>query len=94
MFLNLLNLMLLQVQFDLVTAAYTLSELPHVKDREDAVLTLWRKTKSYLVCLGVCVYVCVFVSVFDVFSLSGSRCWWKMGPKRGIKYLWKPEKLY
>ncbi|XP_056913666.1 methyltransferase-like protein 17, mitochondrial [Takifugu flavidus] len=38
-----------KVQFDLVTAAFTLSELPGVKDREDAVLTLWRKTNSYLV---------------------------------------------
>lgn len=41
-----------------------------------------------------CVGVPVGVSVFDVFSVSESRCWWKMGPKRGIKYLWKPEKLY
>lgn len=40
---------LLQVQFDLVTAAFTLSELPGVKDREEAVQTLWRKTNSYLV---------------------------------------------
>lgn len=39
----------MQVQFDLVSAAFTLSELPGVKDREEAVLTLWRKTSSYLV---------------------------------------------
>ncbi|XP_026170362.1 methyltransferase-like protein 17, mitochondrial [Mastacembelus armatus] len=38
-----------KVQFDLVVAAFTLSELPSVKEREDAVLTLWRKTSSYLV---------------------------------------------
>uniref|UniRef100_A0A7N6A5F4 Ribosome assembly protein METTL17, mitochondrial n=1 Tax=Anabas testudineus TaxID=64144 RepID=A0A7N6A5F4_ANATE len=38
-----------KVQFDLVTAAFTLSELPNVKEREEAVVTLWRKTGSYLV---------------------------------------------
>ncbi|KAE8290597.1 Methyltransferase-like protein 17, mitochondrial [Larimichthys crocea] len=38
-----------KVQFDLVAAAFTLSELPNVKDREEAVMTLWRKTSSYLV---------------------------------------------
>ncbi|KAK9538538.1 hypothetical protein VZT92_003701 [Zoarces viviparus] len=38
-----------KVQFDLVAAAFTLSELLNVKDREEAVLTLWRKTSSYLV---------------------------------------------
>uniref|UniRef100_A0A3Q3XBU2 Ribosome assembly protein METTL17, mitochondrial n=1 Tax=Mola mola TaxID=94237 RepID=A0A3Q3XBU2_MOLML len=38
-----------KVQFDLVAAAFTLSELPGVKEREEAVLTLWRKTSSYLV---------------------------------------------
>ncbi|XP_053185427.1 methyltransferase-like protein 17, mitochondrial [Scomber japonicus] len=38
-----------QVQFDLVVAAFTLSELPHAKEREEAVMTLWRKTSSYLV---------------------------------------------
>ncbi|XP_070774527.1 ribosome assembly protein METTL17, mitochondrial [Enoplosus armatus] len=38
-----------KVQFDLVVAAFTLSELPAVKEREEAVLTLWRKTSSYLV---------------------------------------------
>uniref|UniRef100_G3Q0Y5 Ribosome assembly protein METTL17, mitochondrial n=1 Tax=Gasterosteus aculeatus aculeatus TaxID=481459 RepID=G3Q0Y5_GASAC len=38
-----------KVQFDLVAAAFTLSELLSVKDREEAVLTLWRKTGSYLV---------------------------------------------
>nr|XP_046263800.1 methyltransferase-like protein 17, mitochondrial [Scatophagus argus] len=38
-----------KVQFDLVTAAFTLSELPNVQEREEAVLTLWRKTSSYLV---------------------------------------------
>ncbi|XP_035527094.1 methyltransferase-like protein 17, mitochondrial isoform X1 [Morone saxatilis] len=38
-----------KVQFDLVVTAFTLSELPNVKEREEAVLTLWRKTSSYLV---------------------------------------------
>ncbi|XP_037313415.2 methyltransferase-like protein 17, mitochondrial [Pungitius pungitius] len=38
-----------KVQFDLVAAAFTLSELLNAKDREEAVLTLWRKTGSYLV---------------------------------------------
>ncbi|XP_024137555.1 methyltransferase-like protein 17, mitochondrial [Oryzias melastigma] len=38
-----------KVQFDLVVAAFTLSELPTVKDREEALFTLWRKTSSYLV---------------------------------------------
>ncbi|XP_033961232.1 ribosome assembly protein METTL17, mitochondrial [Pseudochaenichthys georgianus] len=38
-----------KVQFDLVVAAFTLSELQNVKEREDTVLTLWRKTSSYLV---------------------------------------------
>ncbi|GAA6230582.1 methyltransferase-like protein 17, mitochondrial [Lates japonicus] len=37
------------VQFDLVVAAFTLSELPNTKEREEAVFTLWRKTNSYLV---------------------------------------------
>ncbi|XP_054624258.1 methyltransferase-like protein 17, mitochondrial [Dunckerocampus dactyliophorus] len=37
-----------KVQFDLVTSAYTLSEIPTTKEREEAVLTLWRKTSSYL----------------------------------------------
>lgn len=40
-----------QVQFDLVFAAFTLSELPGAKEREEAVVTLWRKTNSYLVCM-------------------------------------------
>ncbi|KAM8728230.1 ribosome assembly protein METTL17, mitochondrial [Acanthopagrus schlegelii] len=38
-----------KVQFDLVVTAFTLSELPSAKEREDVVLTLWRKTSSYLV---------------------------------------------
>uniref|UniRef100_A0A3Q3QU69 Ribosome assembly protein METTL17, mitochondrial n=1 Tax=Monopterus albus TaxID=43700 RepID=A0A3Q3QU69_MONAL len=38
-----------KVQFDLVVAAFTLSELPTAKEREEAVFTLWRKTSSYLV---------------------------------------------
>nr|XP_019962779.1 PREDICTED: methyltransferase-like protein 17, mitochondrial [Paralichthys olivaceus] len=38
-----------KVQFDLVVAAFTLSEIPGVKEREEAVFTLWRKTSSYLV---------------------------------------------
>ncbi|XP_062849778.1 methyltransferase-like protein 17, mitochondrial [Trichomycterus rosablanca] len=38
-----------KVQSDLVTAAFSLSELTTQKDREDTVLTLWRKTHNYLV---------------------------------------------
>ncbi|XP_056276586.1 methyltransferase-like protein 17, mitochondrial [Pseudoliparis swirei] len=38
-----------KVQFDVVAAAFTLSELLNAKDREEAVSTLWRKTSSYLV---------------------------------------------
>ncbi|XP_076600592.1 ribosome assembly protein METTL17, mitochondrial [Chaetodon auriga] len=38
-----------KVQFDVVVAAFTLSELPNAKEREEAVFTLWRKTSSYLV---------------------------------------------
>lgn len=38
-----------KVQFDLVSSAFTLSEIPSVKERQDAVMTLWRKTSSYLV---------------------------------------------
>ncbi|XP_041804706.1 methyltransferase-like protein 17, mitochondrial [Chelmon rostratus] len=38
-----------KVQFDVVVAAFTLSELPSMKEREEAVFTLWRKTSSYLV---------------------------------------------
>ncbi|XP_070701659.1 ribosome assembly protein METTL17, mitochondrial isoform X2 [Pempheris klunzingeri] len=38
-----------KVQFDLAVAAFTLSELPNGTEREEAVLTLWRKTSSYLV---------------------------------------------
>ncbi|KAM7379698.1 hypothetical protein PAMP_005232 [Pampus punctatissimus] len=38
-----------KVQFDVVVAAFTLSELPGAKEREEAVVTLWRKTSSYLV---------------------------------------------
>ncbi|XP_068998365.1 ribosome assembly protein METTL17, mitochondrial [Embiotoca jacksoni] len=38
-----------KVQFDLVVAAFTLSELPNAKEREEAAFTLWRKTSSYLV---------------------------------------------
>ncbi|XP_072544609.1 ribosome assembly protein METTL17, mitochondrial isoform X2 [Salminus brasiliensis] len=38
-----------KVQSDLVVAAFSLSELPTQKEREDTVLTLWRKTSSYLV---------------------------------------------
>ncbi|KAF3857935.1 hypothetical protein F7725_011136 [Dissostichus mawsoni] len=57
-----------KVQFDLVVAAFTLSELLNVKEREDTVLTLWRKTSS-------------------------TWCWWKMGLKRAIRCLWRPETL-
>ncbi|XP_029498937.1 methyltransferase-like protein 17, mitochondrial isoform X2 [Oncorhynchus nerka] len=38
-----------KVQFDLVVGAFSLSELASQKEREDAILTLWRKTSSYLV---------------------------------------------
>lgn len=38
-----------KVQFDLVVAAYTLSELPKAANREDVVSTLWKKTSAYLV---------------------------------------------
>uniref|UniRef100_A0AAR2JUU5 Ribosome assembly protein METTL17, mitochondrial n=1 Tax=Pygocentrus nattereri TaxID=42514 RepID=A0AAR2JUU5_PYGNA len=38
-----------KVQSDLVVAAFSLSELASQKEREDTVLTLWRKTNSYLV---------------------------------------------
>ncbi|KAJ8011791.1 hypothetical protein DPEC_G00061920 [Dallia pectoralis] len=38
-----------QVQFDIVVGAFSLSELGSQKEREDVVLTLWRKTNSYLV---------------------------------------------
>lgn len=61
------DLMFLQVQFDLVTAAFTLSELPGVKDREDAVLTLWRKTNSYLVCVCARVCLCGDINWFVIF---------------------------
>ncbi|XP_051943379.1 methyltransferase-like protein 17, mitochondrial [Hippocampus zosterae] len=37
-----------KVQFDLVASAFTLSEIPGAKEREEAVITLWRKTASYL----------------------------------------------
>nr|XP_057937808.1 methyltransferase-like protein 17, mitochondrial [Doryrhamphus excisus] len=37
-----------KVQFDLVTSAFTLSEIPTTKEREEVVFTLWRKTSSYL----------------------------------------------
>ncbi|XP_035655456.1 methyltransferase-like protein 17, mitochondrial isoform X2 [Oncorhynchus keta] len=40
-----------KVQFDLVVGAFSLSELASQKEREDAILTLWRKTSSYLVLL-------------------------------------------
>ncbi|XP_036452142.1 methyltransferase-like protein 17, mitochondrial [Colossoma macropomum] len=38
-----------KVQSDLVVAAFSLSELASQKEREDTVLTLWRKTNAYLV---------------------------------------------
>uniref|UniRef100_A0A3B1KBK3 Methyltransferase like 17 n=1 Tax=Astyanax mexicanus TaxID=7994 RepID=A0A3B1KBK3_ASTMX len=38
-----------KVQSDLVVAAFSLSELSTQKEREDTVLTLWRKTNTYLV---------------------------------------------
>lgn len=38
-----------QVQFDVVVAAFSLSELPSKADRTDVVQTLWRKTGRFLV---------------------------------------------
>ncbi|XP_030630480.1 methyltransferase-like protein 17, mitochondrial [Chanos chanos] len=38
-----------KVQSDLVVGAFALSELASQKEREDIVLTLWRKTNAYLV---------------------------------------------
>ncbi|KAL0966308.1 hypothetical protein UPYG_G00293690 [Umbra pygmaea] len=38
-----------KVQFDVVVGAFSLSELASQKEREKAILTLWRKTSSYLV---------------------------------------------
>ncbi|CAL8343208.1 unnamed protein product [Merluccius merluccius] len=38
-----------KVQFDLVVGAFSLSELASRKDRVETLLTLWRKTSSYLV---------------------------------------------
>ncbi|XP_076829791.1 ribosome assembly protein METTL17, mitochondrial [Brachyhypopomus gauderio] len=38
-----------KVQADLVVAAFSLSELASQADRQETVLTLWRKTSSYLV---------------------------------------------
>ncbi|KAI4902057.1 hypothetical protein NFI96_027390 [Prochilodus magdalenae] len=38
-----------KVQSDLVVAAFSLSELASQQERQDTVLTLWRKTSSYLV---------------------------------------------
>ena len=38
-----------QVQFDVVVAAFSLSELPSKADRTDVVQTLWRKTGHFLV---------------------------------------------
>ncbi|TRY98930.1 hypothetical protein DNTS_016987 [Danionella cerebrum] len=38
-----------EVQFDLVVAAFSLSELANLKERINTVTTLWTKTKSYLV---------------------------------------------
>ncbi len=39
----------LQVQFDLVIAAFSLSELATLDERVNVIFTLWRKTNSYLV---------------------------------------------
>ncbi|XP_056452728.1 methyltransferase-like protein 17, mitochondrial [Gadus chalcogrammus] len=38
-----------KVQFDLVVGAFSLSELASQKERVETLLTLWRKTSSYLV---------------------------------------------
>ncbi|KAM3865693.1 ribosome assembly protein METTL17, mitochondrial [Diretmus argenteus] len=38
-----------KVQFDVVLAAFSLSELSSKKEQEETVVTLWRKTSSYLV---------------------------------------------
>ncbi|XP_061550032.1 methyltransferase-like protein 17, mitochondrial isoform X1 [Phycodurus eques] len=37
-----------KVQFDLVSSAFTLSEIPNAQERQEAVVTLWRKTATYL----------------------------------------------
>ncbi|XP_077088646.1 ribosome assembly protein METTL17, mitochondrial isoform X1 [Siphateles boraxobius] len=38
-----------KVQFDLVVAAFSLSELANLNERLNVIFTLWRKTNSYLV---------------------------------------------
>ncbi|XP_029930797.1 methyltransferase-like protein 17, mitochondrial [Myripristis murdjan] len=38
-----------KVQFDVVVGAFSLSELPSKKERDEILFTLWRKTSSYLV---------------------------------------------
>lgn len=38
-----------QVKFDLVVSAYSLFELPNIKNRFETLLNLWNKTKKYIV---------------------------------------------
>lgn len=70
-----------------------------MKEREEAVVTLWRKTSSYLVGLNVFNSFLVFSEILlshilFIFILFWYRCWWKMGPKKVIRFLWRPETLY
>lgn len=39
----------LQLKFDLVVSAYSLLELPDIKNRFETILNLWNKTKKYIV---------------------------------------------
>lgn len=38
-----------QLKFDLVVSAYSLLELPDIKNRFETLLNLWNKTKNYIV---------------------------------------------
>lgn len=40
---------LLQTLYDIVVSAYTLFELPSKQARLETILTLWQKTRKYLV---------------------------------------------
>lgn len=37
------------MKFDIVTSAYSLFELPDIKNRFETILNLWNKTKKYIV---------------------------------------------
>lgn len=43
------SVLILQVQFDMVVSAFSLSELPGKAERTEVVQTLWRKTSHFLV---------------------------------------------